>query len=373
MEEERQATLQAHLDEVTALRAELEKAREEAVARVEELRQEEAAGLLRERDEQLAQALQERAEAEARLAEEHASAMRQAEEERLNEMIRLEEIQRVQLQGLHKAVRRCEQAENREDVVAAVLDGVTPYVSRAVLLQLEGDMITGFHSTEHRAQGAEPIALELPVEQAPALHNAKQSGEPLVAMRLDSEFSHELLEQMGPAQDEKVRVFPMMSRNVVRALLLVEAGNQPFQASAVEILTITAGHKWTVGKESAEPAQLITIQGSATPESKSKEPSQSWFQLSPQEQEIHLRAQRYARVQVAELRLYQSERVRQARKDHNIYGIFRQEIDQVRSDFKTQFVETCPSMLDYYHMELVRILANENEKVLGPDYPGPLV
>lgn len=384
IDSERAAAEQARAEEIAALRAELEQAREEAVARLEELRQseaarlaeeraEEAARLERERAEEAARLEQERAEEAARREEERAQELARLEEERLNELIQIEEAHKQQLQALHKAVRRCEQAENREDVVAALLDGVAPYADRAVLLQLDGDMITGFHSTEQREQGAEPISLEIPVEQAPALHNAKQSGEPLVAMRLESEFSRELLEQMGEARDEKIRVFPVVSRNVVRALMLVEAGSKPFQASAVEILTIPAGYKWTAGKESAEPAQLITIQGSGTPETKAKDSGQNWFQLSPQEQEIHLRAQRYARVQVAELRLYQSERVRQARKDSNIYGVFRQEIDQVRSDFKTQFVETCPSMLDYYHMELVRILANENEKVLGPDYPGPLV
>lgn len=315
----------------------------------------------------------ERASAEQARAAALQSLQEELEAARQQEIARLEDERKQQIQALHKAVRRCEQAESRDDVVAAILDGAALYAERAVLVQLEGDMITGFHSGEHREHGVEPISLEIPVEQAPALHNAKQSGEPLVAMRLASEFSRELLEQMGEARDEKLRVFPVVSRNGVRALLLIEAGEKPFLASAVEILTITAGHKWTVGKETAEPAQLITIQGSGTPEPKAKEPGQNWFQLSPQEQEIHLRAQRYARVQVAELRLYQSERVRQARKDNNIYGVFRLEIDQVRSDFRTQFVETCPSMLDYYHMELVRILANENEKVLGPDYPGPLV
>ncbi len=384
VERERAAAEEARLEEIAALRAELEQAREEAASRLEELRQEESARLEQERAEEAARLEQERAEEAARLeeernqeiarlAEEHAAEIANIEEERLNELIRLEDLQKQQLQALHKAVRRSEQAENREDVVAALLDGVAPYADRAVLIQLEGDMITGFHSTEQREEDAEPVSLEIPVEQAPALHNAKQSGEPLVAMRLETEFSRELLSHIGEARDEKVRVFPVMSRNAVRALLLVEAGSKAFHASAVEILTITAGHKWVVGKESNEPAQLITIQGSGTAEPKAKEPGQNWFQLSPQEQEIHLRAQRYARVQVAELRLYQSERVRQARKDSNIYGVFHQEIDQVRSDFKTQFVETCPSMLDYYHMELVRILANENEKVLGPDYPGPLV
>ncbi|MCC6264842.1 MAG: hypothetical protein IT169_14785 [Bryobacterales bacterium] len=287
------------------------------------------------------------------------------------ELDQAQELFRQQMQALHKAVRRAENAEGRDDVIAALLDGVSSYAERAVLLQLEGDMITGICGIPGSEDPYESHSLEIPVEQAPALHNSKQSGEPLVAMRLESEFSSELLGYLGEAADEKIRIFPVLSRGLVKALLLAEAGTKPFHAGSIEILTMTAGHRWTVSKEAAEPAQLIAIQGSQEP--KPKENTQNWFQLSPQEQEVHLRAQRFARVQVAELRLYQSERVRQSRRDNNIYGVFRSEIDQAREEFRTQFVETCPSMLDYYHMELVRILANENEKVLGPEYPGPLV
>ena len=278
---------------------------------------------------------------------------------------------RQQMQSLHKAVRRSENAEGRDDVIAALLDGVTPYAERAVLLQLDGDMIVGVCGVAGSEDPYEMHSLEIPVERAPALHNAKQSGEPLVAMRLESEFSSEILGYLGEAADEKIRVFPVISRGLVKALILVEAGAKPFHAGSIEILTMTAGHRWVASKEVAEPAQLIAIQGNQEP--KPKETTQNWFQLSPQEQEVHLRAQRFARVQVAELRLYQSERVRQSRRENNIYGVFRSEIDQAREEFRTQFVETCPSMLDYYHMELVRILANENEKVLGSEYPGPLV
>ncbi len=287
------------------------------------------------------------------------------------ELDQAQELFRQQMQALHKAVRRAENAEGRDDVIAALLDGVSSYAERAVLLQLEGDMITGICGIPGSEDPYESHSVEIPVEHAPALHNSKQSGEPLVAMRLESEFSSELLGYLGEAADEKIRIFPVLSRGLVKALLLAEAGTKPFHAGSIEILTMTAGHRWTVSKEAAEPTQLIAIQGSQEP--KPKENTQNWFQLSPQEQEVHLRAQRFARVQVAELRLYQSERVRQSRRDNNIYGVFRSEIDQAREEFRTQFVETCPSMLDYYHMELVRILANENEKVLGPEYPGPLV
>ena len=294
-----------------------------------------------------------------------------SEQHRL-ELERAQEAFRQQMQALHKAVRRTENSEGRDDVIHALLDGIAPYADRAIQLQLDGDMITGICGVPGNEDPYELVSVEIPVEQAPALHNAKQSAEPLVAMRLESEFSSSILGYLGEAADEKIRVFPLQSRGLVKALVLVEAGSRQFHAGSVEILTIAAGNRWQAGKETAEPAQLIAIQGAQ--ESKPKEaPQQNWFQLSPQEQEVHLRAQRFARVQVAELRLYQSERVRQSRRDSNIYGVFRNEIDQAREEFRSQFVETCPSMLDYYHMELVRILANENEKVLGPDYPGPLV
>lgn len=278
---------------------------------------------------------------------------------------------RQQMQSLHKAARRIENAEGRDDAASALLDGLATYAEHAILLQLEGDMITGIRGAAGSEDRYELHPLEIPVEQAPALHGAKLSGEPFVALRLDSEFSGEILGYLGEPADEKVRVFPVMSRGLVKALVLVEAGAKPFHAGSVEILTMMAGHRYAAGKEQAEPAQLIAIQGSQEI-AKPKENTRNWFQLSPHEQEIHLRAQRFARVQIAELRLYQSERVRQARRDNNIYGVFQNEIDQAREEFRTQFVETCPSMLDYYHMELVRILANENEKVLGPEYPGPL-
>lgn len=348
-----------------SLRGELqENARRIADSQLDELRRANEDEIRRAVDDARAAAEEAKAEAletvRAELAEQHRQ-----------ELDRAQESFRQQMHSLHKAVRRAENAEGRDDVTAALLDGIAPYAERAVVLQLDGDMIVGICGVAANDDPYEMASLEIPVEQAPALHNAKQSAEPLVAMRLASEFSNEILNYLGEAVDEKIRVFPILSRGLVRALVLAEAGAKPFHAGSIEILTMAAGHRWATGKESTEPAQLITIQGSA--EAKPKESTHNWFQLSPQEQEVHLRAQRFARVQVAELRLYQSERVRQSRRDGNIYGVFRTEIDQAREEFRTQFVETCPSMLDYYHMELVRILANENEKVLGPDYPGPLV
>jgi hypothetical protein len=99
----------------------------------------------------------------------------------------------------------------------------------------------------------------------------------------------------------------------------------------------------------------------------------AWPQLSKEEQDFHIKAQRFARVRVAEMRLYQSEAVKEGRAAANLYTRLKGEIDAGREAFRTEFMDRCPSMVDYFHLELVRTLANEDETLLGSDYPGPLV
>ncbi len=99
----------------------------------------------------------------------------------------------------------------------------------------------------------------------------------------------------------------------------------------------------------------------------------SWFSLSREDRELHLRAQRFARVQVAEIRLYQSEKVKKGRAAHDLYTSLKEEIDSAREAFRAEFLNASDSMVDYLHLELVRTLANDDAEVLGQDYPGPMV
>ena len=99
----------------------------------------------------------------------------------------------------------------------------------------------------------------------------------------------------------------------------------------------------------------------------------AWESLPPDEQRIHLRAQRFARVQVAELRLYEADGVQAGRTSRDLYEALRDRIDAARESFRGRFFSSCSSMIDYLHLELLRTLANDDQNLLGPDYPGPLV
>jgi hypothetical protein len=87
----------------------------------------------------------------------------------------------------------------------------------------------------------------------------------------------------------------------------------------------------------------------------------------------HFAAQRFAQVHVAEMRLYRPETVDKARAARNIYSALQEPIDDGREEFRNTFVLHDPTMIDYFHLELLHTLANDDADLLGKDYPGPLL
>jgi hypothetical protein len=123
------------------------------------------------------------------------------------------------------------------------------------------------------------------------------------------------------------------------------------------------------------PAPLVQIVPAAASAAEATDQKQGgkWENLSPEEQQVHLRAQRYARVQAAEMRLFDPDTVTTGRSNRNLYELLRDPIDRARETFRQRFFANCPTMVDYLHLEIVRTLANDDPEALGKDYPGPMV
>ncbi len=82
-------------------------------------------------------------------------------------------------------------------------------------------------------------------------------------------------------------------------------------------------------------------------------------------------AQRFAKVKIAEIQLYQSASVKAGRAARDLYGSLKPQIDAAREVFRQKF--SAQGTADYLHTELVRVLAGDDATLLGPAYPGPLV
>ena len=139
----------------------------------------------------------------------------------------------------------------------------------------------------------------------------------------------------------------------------------PLETSALELLCSVAGAMLDAqAARAAASSQFVKI-----------EPVRptTWLALSRDEQNLHLRAQRFARVQVAEMRLYKAQAVKNGRAGRDLYGHLKSEIDTGREAFRKEFLSDGNSMVDYFHVELVRTLGNDDADLLGPSYPGPMI
>jgi hypothetical protein len=96
-------------------------------------------------------------------------------------------------------------------------------------------------------------------------------------------------------------------------------------------------------------------------------------QPNPDRQGGDTRAQRFARVRVAEIQLYHAAQIKTGRATGDIYGALRAQMDAAREAYREKFLTPVNGTADYLHAEFVRTLANDDAALLGPTYPGPLV
>lgn len=159
--------------------------------------------------------------------------------------------------------------------------------------------------------------------------------------------------------------------------VLVAAGE--VLPASLELLSESAGMKLESLHLEAKPAlkplpgpELVQIATPSVPETPASE-HLKWTDLSAEDQKVHLQAQRVARVKVAEMRLYHAEELRKGVFDGKIYSALQPEIDLARADFLQNFLSKSRTMVDYLHLEILRSLAHEDDRLLGHDYPGPMV
>ncbi|MCX6630654.1 MAG: hypothetical protein NTW28_23810 [Candidatus Solibacter sp.] len=260
-----------------------------------------------------------------------------------------------QAEQLNQAVRRLRIAPDPAELCATLADAAARLAGGAILFRV--DEATAISDRIH-----------IPLGDAPALAAAAQSLDPLIAAALPGEVSAPLVELLAHTPDSRVFIFPVAARERVAALVYCWG---PAQVAALELLAQVASAVWSAIP--VPPPQLVGIASAAGPPPVQVKPAAAWQELPLAEQQIHLRAQRFARVQAAEMRLFHADVVLVGRSRRDLYEALRQPIDDARQVFRAQIFAACPSMVDYLHLELTRTLANDDPDLFGSTYPGPLV
>lgn len=281
---------------------------------------------------------------------------------------------------LNQAVRRIRQAPDIDEMGGILLDAAVVFCTGAALFFIEEGLARGERIRGVPQDGQKVFrGLEIPLAAAAALAGAVETRDPVIAASTPGEVSTAMFKLVGHRPDGRVSIFPVVVRDEVRALVYSWG---IVQGSALELLSQVAAAVWSELSPPAPPepaatapelVQIAPVVGTppAVPPSPSPA-STAWERLTPEEQQIHFRAQRFARVQVAELRLHEADTVQSSRTSRSLYDALRKQIDSARETFRRSFFEPCASMVDYLHLELVRTLANDDPELLGKNYPGPM-
>jgi len=116
----------------------------------------------------------------------------------------------------------------------------------------------------------------------------------------------------------------------------------------------------------AEPLPVGHGRDAGDSDASSEIPSAS--AVSPEDQEVHRKAQRFARLLVDEIKLYNQAKVSEGRKKKDLYDRLKETIEKSRSTYQKRYGNTAAASANYFQHEIIRSLAEDDLSIMGANF-----
>jgi hypothetical protein len=285
---------------------------------------------------------------------------------------------------------------SQADILAALLAGAARFSGRVALFVFRGNSAVGWRAAgfdDDEAVKSQNIDIT-----SGLVARAVQDRLPVAAAAV--EFDPDFMARFGaPAEGANVLVLPLVLREKVAAIVYADAGHAgQFDTSALECLVRATG-LWlevvSIRKiQPVEPGETIPAKGPlaqtsapvpaaevtmATPPPVAPPaavamaaaapapvaPAVPGVSLTVDDEEIHKKAKRFAKLLVDEIKLYNQAKVKDGRAHKDLYERLRDDIDKSRASYDRRYGQTCAAANNYFTQELVRILCDGDESLLG--------
>jgi hypothetical protein len=90
--------------------------------------------------------------------------------------------------------------------------------------------------------------------------------------------------------------------------------------------------------------------------------------ISPEDQYIHGKAQRFARLLVDEIKLYNQAKVAEGRKNKDLYDRLKEAIDKSRVTYQKRYGTSVAASANYFQREIIRSLAEDDLSIMGANF-----
>jgi hypothetical protein len=90
--------------------------------------------------------------------------------------------------------------------------------------------------------------------------------------------------------------------------------------------------------------------------------------MSPEDQDVHTKAQRFSRLLVDEIKLYNQAKVAEGRKNKDLYDRLKEAIEKSRGTYQKRYGNTVAASANYFQHEIIRSLAEDDLTIMGANF-----
>jgi hypothetical protein len=272
---------------------------------------------------------------------------------------------------LNAAAAAIHESGSQADILRHLLEGEARFAGRVALFVVKGNAISGWQGIGFEDNDA---IKTLSIQTGSGLvGKAIQSRNP--AAGSTQEFDAGCVKSMKGPADGQCLVLPLVVKDKVAAVIYADAGTVPggtLDSSGLQALTRFAAI-WL------ELAALRKVGGSlATEDVAQPQPAAAMAASAPasaltssgsEEDELHKKARRFAKLLVEEIKLYNQPRVEEGRQHKDLYERLKVDIEKSRSTYDKRYAESAVASADYFTQELIRILADNDASLMGASFP----
>jgi hypothetical protein len=328
---------------------------------------------------------------------------------------------------LARAVAEIQMGGSQREILRSLLDTSSRYATRVALFVVKGSDATGWQGRGFaNGDALKDFALD---KNAPAVLHA--IGDRVVASAPAADLDQRFLDEIGTPASGASQLLPLILKDKVAALVYADSGTEPggqLDAGALELLVLstaawlevrslrkqaqkelTAAHAQASSGPPAEAAPHLPAYndpfaahdpGHAMAAAASAGPSPVGDTASPvaemdlplagslpigqadpafspetlpaptlsTDQDIHNKAQRFARLLVDEIKLYNQAKVGEGRKNKDLYDRLKEAIEKSRATYQKRYGNTDAASGNYFQHEIIRSLAEDDLSIMGANF-----
>ncbi len=319
---------------------------------------------------------------------------------------------------LLKAISAIHAGSTQKEILRALLESIGHYSGRAALFVVKSGSATGWqgHAFDNK-DDIKDFALDMS-SRGPAQVMETRAPVTMPVSEMDPKFTS----QFGAPAEDRMFLLPLRLKDKIAALVYADAGTDSsgkMDTAALEVL-VAATSAWlevaSLRKQAAKEGAAETSAESApapvqaassfsdpfaahapkhvvVPPVEAEQPALSvasaestpvvsgtaaaaapapaldaFAQMSVEDAEVHRKAQRFARLLMDEVKLYNQAKVAEGRKNKDLYDRLKEDIEKSRSTYMKRYGNTAAATADYINTELIRSLAEDDVSLLGPNF-----